>query len=210
LICPLDVREEFQSFHKLHLCRGLGYRAEDSQGVGIDFRAQSRLELSAEAPVDLDLGLLFDPNSNKVVMAGQVTIGQMRRFVDETRYTAEGNNSQGFNKQIQSGDASAFTTFTNETDCLAFARWALSKVEAQYHNQGIEILTLGLPDDKQWVEMRQVFSGQQQTGIFWERLASGFFRSFLCENRNCSYFGAESRCDIVAFRLVGTYRKIIP
>gem|GEM_PF-6918794 len=149
----------------------------------------------------LDLGLLFDSKSNMVAMAGEVTIGQMRLFVQETKYKATGHNAKKFNKLVKEGDASAPMVFTNEADCLAFILWALSKAQAQ----DPRIQTLGLPSDSQWESMRQTFRGQQ-SGEHWERLSDNYFRSFHFEDRSLNYL-PENRWDTYAFRLVGTYQK---
>jgi hypothetical protein len=58
------------------------------------------LDVSRSRSADLKLDLLFDPNSNMVAMRGEVTIGQMRQFVKETRYVATGYNADEFKRLI--------------------------------------------------------------------------------------------------------------
>jgi hypothetical protein len=151
----------------------------------------------------IDLGLLFAPNSNMVAMAREVTIGQMRLFVEETNYQPVGHSSGKFKKLLKNGAESDIMVYTNETDCLIFAKWALSKVQAQ----DPRIQTLGLPSNEKWSEMMRTFRGQQ-TGQHWERVSEGFFRSFRYDVR---YHGSqEERFNFSAFRLVGTYQKVTP
>jgi hypothetical protein len=167
-------------------------RASQTEAVG-----------ALQVAASVDLCLLFDPESDKVAMKDEVTIGQMRQFVKETGYApAEGShNAREFNRLIAEGDASSPMVFTNETDCLAFAEWALVKAQAQ----DPRIQTLGLPSDSQWVNMRQIFGGQQ-TGSKWERLADNCFRSFFLDGRNGD-FNRVCRYVSCTFRLVGTYTK---
>ncbi|MCX5750910.1 MAG: hypothetical protein NT099_04500 [Candidatus Saganbacteria bacterium] len=161
------------------------------------------IKMPGESPaVPIDLGLLFDPKSNRVAMRGEVTIGQMKRFVEETRYNPKGDNAGQFNELIAEGNASSPMVFTNEADCLAFIGWVLTKAQAS----DTRIQTLALPSDSEWVGMRQAFRGQQ-TGSTWERLSDNYFRSFRFESRNDHYYGPEFRCGDNAFRLVGTYKS---
>jgi hypothetical protein len=159
---------------------------------------------ASQVPAPFDLGLLFDPKSNMVAMRGEVTIGQMRQFVQETGYRPEGYNTEDFNRLIAEGNVSSPMVFTNEADCLAFIGWA--KPLAQASDPRIQ--TLGLPSDSQWVDMRQTFRGQQ-TGSNWERLSDNSFRSFRLGDRFNYYFGClpEYRSGSYAFRLVGTYKS---
>lgn|GEM_PF-3087295 len=150
--------------------------------------------LGVSAPVDL--GLLFDPNSNMVAMAGEVTVGQMKQFVEATRYQPIGHGIASFNNLLSAGADSDIMVFTKEADCLAFAAWALPKAQAQ----DPRIQTLGLPSDREWLRMRAAFRGQQ-AGQYWERLSDGGFRSFHNEDRN-NYNNRENRYNNNAFRLV--------
>jgi len=171
-------------------------------GVGRpEITAVAEVVSSSETLAPLDLGLLFDSNSDMVAMKKEVTIGQMKQFVEEKDYRPKGDNVEQFSKLIVKGDASAPMVYTNEIDCLAFAMWALPGAQAQ----DPRILTLGLPSDGQWVRMRQAFRGQQ-TGENWERLDDNAFRSFPGEYRD-NYGYQEGRCDGDAIRLVGTYKK---
>lgn len=158
----------------------------------------------------LDLGLLFDPNSNMVAMREAVTVGQMRLFVQDRGYRPEEGscNAGDFDNLIKEGDASAPMVFTNEADCLAFIKWALPKAQAQ----DPRIQTLGLPSNDQWVRMRQAFKGPQRGKSWeswgvWERLKDTFF-FFPRAWYSVSIYRPEDRALDTVFRLVGTYQKI--
>jgi hypothetical protein len=156
----------------------------------------------AKQAAPLDLGLLFDPKSNMVAMAGEVTVGQMRQFIEETGYKPKGHNAGGFNRLIKNGQASAFMVFTIAEDCLAFINWALPRVQAQ----DSRIETLSLPDLKNsyWKTFKRKLTGGVNN---YERLSGDDgCRSFLDGRRN-PYPNPAHRFNNNAFRLVGTYKN---
>jgi hypothetical protein len=157
-------------------------------------------KISPTGPV-LDLDLLFDRYSNMVAMRGEVTIEQMRQFVEETGYKAAGHNADDFTRLLGGGKASNPMVFTNEADCLTFIKWAWPKAQAQ----DPRIETLGLPSKGEWGSLLGRY-GAQIDGKYWERLLDNSFRSFRGGDRS-DYRNPEARYSTNSFRLVGTYKR---